>query len=205
MLSLGAQHPEAGDELGGRAVRESRLNGLSTWKRVADYRIYLYALLGFAAYFAVDQSRLDGGEPRRAGVLVHAAAFSVYSLLTGHLLANMPRAGSLPVVIGGPVLALHLVGINHQLRAWDRRDFDRYFRWLFAGAVILGWLTGVALTPGKESLILVTGLLAGGIIANTMLEKLPTGQRHRLMPFFAGIGIFVAVAWVMRSVPADVP
>ncbi len=166
-----------------------------------QYRIYFYALLGFALYFAVDQSRLDGGGRRVGVVLVHATAFSTYSLLTGYLLANMPRGGSLPIIVGAPVLALHLVGINHQLRDWDRQVFDRYFRWLFAGAVILGWLAGDLFFIDKELLMLVTGILAGGIVANTMLEKLPAGQRHKLLPFFTGVGIFVAVAWVMRSLP----
>ncbi len=166
-----------------------------------QYRIFFYALLGFALYFAVDQSRLEGGERKTGVVLVHAMAFSGYSLLTGYLLANMPRGGSLPIVVGAPVLALHLVGINHQLRDWDRQAFDRYFRWLFAGAVIVGWTAGDFLNVSKEFLMLVTGILAGGIVANTMLEKLPAGQRHKLLPFFAGVTIFVAIAWVMRSLP----
>ena len=166
-----------------------------------QYRIYFYALLGFALYFAIDQSRLDGGERKTGTILVHATAFSVYSLLTSYLLANMPRGGSLPIVIGAPAMALHLIGINHQLRDWDKEAFDRCFRWLFAGAVILGWMAGDLLIVDKELLMLVTGVLAGGIVANTMLEKLPAGQRHKLLPFFAGVTIFVAIAWVMRSLP----
>ena len=42
---------EAGTELGGRAVRESRLAGLSTYKRVADYRIHQIAELASVSVF----------------------------------------------------------------------------------------------------------------------------------------------------------
>jgi dimethylamine/trimethylamine dehydrogenase len=42
---------EAGTELGGRALRESRLAGLSTYKRVADYRIHQIADLASVSVF----------------------------------------------------------------------------------------------------------------------------------------------------------
>ena len=51
---------EAGAQLGGRVLRESRLPGLATWKRVADYRL---AQLGkLPAVQAFTESRLDAAQ-----------------------------------------------------------------------------------------------------------------------------------------------
>lgn len=57
---------EAEAEMGGRAVRESRLSGLSAWRRVADHRIY--ALEQSANVSLYLHSRLDAKEVLELGI-----------------------------------------------------------------------------------------------------------------------------------------
>ncbi|MDD9883635.1 MAG: FAD-dependent oxidoreductase [Gammaproteobacteria bacterium] len=51
---------EAGAQLGGRVLRESRLPGLATWKRVADYRLAQLGKLPAVQVFT--ESRLDAAQ-----------------------------------------------------------------------------------------------------------------------------------------------
>ncbi|WP_397541920.1 oxidoreductase [Roseovarius salis] len=51
---------EAGSEVGGRAAVESRLPGLSAWKRVADYRAYQISQMGNVALYL--DSPLSAGD-----------------------------------------------------------------------------------------------------------------------------------------------
>ncbi|MEZ5774938.1 MAG: FAD-dependent oxidoreductase [Hyphomicrobiaceae bacterium] len=62
----GVMLAEAGDRLGGRLIRESRLPGLSTWMRVADYRTGLLSRLANVEVFLA--SPMSAGDIVETGV-----------------------------------------------------------------------------------------------------------------------------------------
>jgi hypothetical protein len=87
------------------------------------------------------------------------------------------------------------------VRKWNSRVFDNYFRWLFALALIIGWSVGTFLAIPKELEIIITGILAGGIITNIMNEELPDQEPHKIRPFIAGVLLITLVTIFMRSLP----
>ena len=127
--------------------------------------------------------------------------FFIYNVLTGYVLANWSRPGIIPVFLAGSVLTMHLLGVNHQMRQWNGRVFDNYFRWLFAVAIIIGWSAGAFLVIPRELEIIVTGVLAGGIITNIMIEEMPSQQPGKIRPFLGGVALIVVVTAFMRSLP----
>lgn len=171
------------------------------WQQVGDHRIYFFALLGFALYYLVDQSRIRRDGRAEKTLWIHGTAFFIYALLVGDLLATMSDGRNLSVVVTACVLSLHLLGVNHQLRTWATRAFDRLFRWWFAVAVMLGWSLGALFSLPMELIMAVNGILAGGIITNVMVEKLPAGNKAKLTPFISGVLLSIGATILLNLFP----
>lgn len=169
------------------------------------YRVFLFALFGFLFYFIVDRYRLPGHPRAELATSVHAASFCFYNALVGYIIPHIPRPGLAPVIVAAAVLGAHLLGINHQLRHWHPRAFDRWFRWLLAASIASGWALAAFTSLPKEMLLAMTGFLAGAMVVNVMMEELPQKEDpRRVVPFLAGIGLFVAVMIFIRSLPHTV-
>ena len=178
-----------------------RVDGVQGIREILDYRVYLYGLLGFVFYYFVDQYKAQKNRKQIGPKILLGSGFFIYSLLTGYILANWSRPGLIPVFLAGSILTLHLLGVNHQVRKWHRRVFDDYFRWLFAIALIIGWGAGIFLDIPREMEIVVTGMLAGGIITNIMNEEIPNRDPYKIVPFIAGVVLITIVAVFTRSLP----
>ena len=169
------------------------------------YRVFLFALFGFLFYFIVDRYRLPGHARAELATSVHATSFCLYNALVGYILPHIPRPGLAPLIVAAAVLGAHLLGINHQLRHWHPRAFDRSFRWLLAASIASGWALATFTSLPKEMLLAMTGFLAGAMVVNVMMEELPQkDDPRRVVPFLAGIGLFFAVMIFIRSLPHTV-
>ncbi len=178
-----------------------RVEGVQGVWEILDYRVYLYGLLGCTFYYFVDQYKAQENRKHIEPEILHGSGFFIYSMLTGYILANWSRPGLIPVFLAGGILTLHMLAVNHQVRTWHSRAFDNYFRWLFALALIIGWAAGIFLDVPKELEIVVTGMLAGGIITNIMNEELPDKEPRKILPFIAGVVLITIVAIFTRSLP----
>lgn len=178
-----------------------RVGGVQGIWEILDYRVYLYGLLGFVFYYFVDQYKAQKNRRHIAAEILYGSGFFIYSLLTGYVVANWSRPGLIPVFLAGGILTLHMLAVNHQMRKWHSRAFDDYFRWLFALALFIGWGAGVFLDIPRELEIVVTGMLAGGIITNIMNEELPDNEPRKILPFIAGVVLITIVAVITRSLP----
>lgn len=167
---------------------------------VARLRLYLFGLLGFLVYFAADRvhARADGG---RVAVVLHGIVFAAYSALVGYLIshAEEARAGYVPHVAVGVVMAVHLFAVDHQLRAWHGAAFDRTLRYVLAAAAVIGWLAGIWHPLSKAALAIWSSILAGGILVNVFSEEFPRGGRGDTRAFLVGVVLVVAVAAVYLS------
>ncbi len=177
------------------------VEGIQGVWEILDYRVYLYGLAGFAFYFFVDQYRILKDRDHLVPEILQGGGFLIYSMLSGYIVANWSRPGLIPVFLAGSILTLHMLAVNYQIRKWNSRVFDRYFRWLFALALIVGWSVGIFLDIPRELEIIITGILAGGIITNVMYEELPDQEPHKIRPFIAGVVVIVIVTQFMRSLP----
>ena len=178
-----------------------RVDGVQGVWEILDYRVYIYGLAGFTFYYFVDQYRSHKEKDHLKPEILHGGGFFIYSMLCGYILANWSRPGLIPVLLAGSILTLHMLAVNYQVRKWNSRVFDNYFRWMFALALIIGWSVGAFLAIPKELEIIITGILAGGIITNIMNEELPDQEPHKIRPFIAGVVLILIVTVFMRSLP----
>jgi len=187
--------PKLSDYTAGIISADSR-----TWE-FSHYRLYLFCLAGFVLYYIIDRYGVRHRVPEYYQVLVHSIGFIFYSLLVGYVIANIPRAGNLPLALGTVAIGIHMLGIDHQVRHWHQTAFDRYLRWLFATTLAIGWAIGVYTELPKEVLMIGTAFLAGGIVTNAMTEELPDKEKGNLLPFLAGITFLLIIAVAIRSLP----
>jgi hypothetical protein len=154
-------------------------------------------------YLAVDRLRYVV-HPEGANVsAILAAGFTLYSLLIGSILASLPRAGVVPYALMLIALAPHFLGVDHQLRHADAMRFDRYYRWLLAVALLIGWLVGLYSELPKAASMAITGFVSGAMLVNAIIEELPREGRSAagLAPFVAGVALFTVLAVLARTLP----
>lgn len=170
----------------------------SGWKFL-DLRLYLISLFGLITYYVVDRSMVFDDDPGLKPVLVMSTGFAFYNLLIGYLIGSYSRAGFFPYGMFAFVMAMHLMGIDHQLRVKHQAVFDRHIRWLLAVALIIGYLVGTFLHLDRAVVIYGTAFLAGGMIINVLTEEFPALEPRRLQYFVIGIVFFILFMMVVTS------
>lgn len=158
-----------------------------------EFRVNLAALVGFTAFYGLEHFAGQGTEPsgasRRA---LHVTGFAIYNLMMGYLLIDWSRnAAGLALYCGA--LGLHFLVTDDGLRRDYGAFWDRAGRWVMAGCLVAG--AGVAsLTPlSLDVLTIVVGLVAGGVVINSVKDELPSAGGGRFLPFAAGAFAYAAL------------
>jgi len=167
---------------------------------VMHYRLYVIALLGLLTYYLSNRLNVPHDGKHHMTLAIHVALFALYNFIVGDLLANVPREGYFPIVLVGTVLALHMLGINHQLRAMYQQRFDMWIRWILALSVLVGWTAGVSFRMETSTLAVLSAFLAGGIIINVMTKELPQRGKGHTRFFIGGVVLFAVMIAMVRSV-----
>ena len=164
------------------------------WTPVLRNQTYLIALAGLVCFFwlgwidkKIEDSEVAAPLRSRRSLLLHIGGYGVYSLQIGLLVARLPRPDLLTLLLTTSVLGLHLMGVDHAVRKSDPEDYDRLLRWVFAGALLLGWVLGAATDQFDTLFMLWSAFTSGGIIITAIREELPTGQRTHFLPFLVGV------------------
>lgn len=165
--------------------------------------VYLVALAGLAAFYGLERmvrasrgrSRESGGPDRaEEGVFwIHIGSFGLYNLLIGYLLLHREEAGPWSLAVYVVAMALHFVTNDFGLREDHKEAYDRRGRWVLAGAVLLGWLLGAALTLPDLAIGVLFALLGGGVVLNVLKEELPEERQSRFGAFALGAAGYAAL------------
>jgi len=162
------------------------------------YRVYTAALIGFVVFFALEnwaaatrperpEGREDRPEQDRPVIYwFHIGGFALYCGLMGYLLREGADNRELSLVPYGIAMFCHFWIVDHSLRAEHGAQYDRSGRWVVAGGILAGW--AVAALQLSSDLVIPTlmGLIAGGVVINSVKEELPEKGQGRFVPFVAG-------------------
>jgi hypothetical protein len=169
---------------------ESELNFL-------DFQMYFLMLAGMSAYLVM--LHLDTSQTRWSVLasafdyLVHGA----YSLLLGYVFVEMASEKDGINALVGIIFAMHLLGMNHVLRAIRTTGFDSAARWAYFLLVLVG--AGLGLTTELPDVFVhsMTAFLAGIILVFVISEELPLKYRGRVPWFLLGAALFIVAMWVI--------
>jgi hypothetical protein len=165
------------------------------------YRLYLIAMIGFLTYLLVDIWSASEDPRVVYWKQIQSSSFCLYNALMGYMLFNMPRTGILPFILATLVLGAHLMGIDHLLYKWHASYYKLILKWLMAISLISGWLVGLTIKLPETFKASSSAFIAGGVLINVITEKLPERKEGHWGPFLVGVGLFVIITVVMRSIP----
>ena len=185
--------PKIGDYTAAIVRREA-----DDWE-VLHYRLYIIALVGMLAYYLSDQLNVRKDARRHVGIVVHVTMFALYNFSIGNLFVQVQREGHMPYIFIGIVLAMHMLGVDNHLRHLYRERFDKWVRWIFAAAVMGGWVTGMFYTLSTATLAVLSAFVAGAILMTVMTEELPERNTRRTWFFVGGICLFTVMMMIVRS------
>ncbi len=143
------------------------------------HHAYLLSLVGLLIFLALasaaraHRERAPGTEapPRiRAAVL---AAFGGYNLLIGVLIGEQPEHRVEPPLLFALAISIHLAGVDFAMRENHLRSYDRLFRYVFAGAVAVGYGLAIATQIPPGPFALAFSFLAGAILTIAMAFEVP--------------------------------
>lgn len=158
-----------------------------------ENHVYLIALVGLSVFYGLErfvrQRRSRGpeteGEPDDVFWL-HIGFFAMYNALIGYLLLHRERPSVVSLAMFFVAMALHFFVNDYGLHEYHGRAYHQYGRWVLAGGVILGLLTGYVVELADLLISVLFAFLAGGVILNVMKEELPSERQSRFWPFAAG-------------------
>lgn len=174
---------------------------------VFSLRVYLAALVGFMAFYALKQMIAKAHRPADAGAAhggegrfrraVHAAGFLAYVWLAGYLAVRSFEEGATPVALYAAALGLHFLSLDytfmHEYGPW----YGRKVRYVFALAPLAGWAVGIFVEFSPFFAAALLGFLSGGIILNAMVSELPKENEARPLAFLLGGALYTALLVIL--------
>ena len=166
-----------------------------------ETHVYVLALVGLTIFYGLDRLAVvsrtadddpgndgRGSEHPAGGVFwLHVVTFALYNGLIGYLLLHREDAGPRGVTLYAVAMGLHFLINDFGLHQHFPTRYRHAGRFVLAAAVLLGWLVGY-LGPSPDPLLIgaLFGLLAGGIVLNTLKEELPEGRDSSFWAFLLG-------------------
>ena len=171
---------------------------------------YLMALLGLATFYGLERVSRRSRQGRRtregtdetdADVASLAIAFyTAYNALIGYLLVHREDGGALELALFAFAMGVHFIVNDHGLRQDHRNFYHRWGRWMVAGAVLLGWVVGLATELAEPAIALLLAFLVGGVILNVLKEELPEERDSRFSAFASGALGYSILLLVVQAV-----
>ena len=170
-----------------------------------DHHVYLIAMVGLVAFYGlelvVQREGPDRDEQEReaneaAVFRLHLGMFTAYNALIGYLLVHRVEQDTRGLLLFAFAYALHFIVNDHGLSSHHRTRYRRTGRWLLSGAVLTGWLVGLAFEVSEAVVHVLFALLAGATILNVLKEELPEERQSRFLPFVGGAFGYAALMLV---------
>ena len=171
---------------------------------LAWYSIHLATMLGFVFFYGLDQFVMGlkpskdrpHSEEKHGGdtaFWVHVGTFGAYAWLVSYLLVDTLEEGGVPIGLYAVAMCLHFLTVSHGLHREYGTLYDRKGAWLLAACSLAGWVNGVIIDLSKPIVAVLLGLVAGGVIVNTLIGELPREKEGRFVPFVCGAVFYSAL------------
>jgi hypothetical protein len=163
-----------------------------------QYGLHLATMLGFLVFYGLDEmvsGKEDDATESSPGFSfwAHMVGFGSYAWITSYLLVRSLDKGDSSLLIYAIAMGLHFLLCAHSLREDHGISYDRIGSRLLAVCSLGGWLCGLLLPLPKHVAVILFGIVAGGVLVNTMLMELPRHQKGKFVPFLIGAAAYAAL------------
>jgi len=168
-----------------------------------EYRVYVAALAGFILFYGLEHmmhwSRLSGRREKPGyGIgdpifLLHISGFALYGGLISYLMVRSIDEKSVPILIYGIAMGLHFLSIDRSMHDEHGGIYDKFGKWILAGAVLISWACGALAEFPKPVVITMLGFVSGGVVMNSMIVELPGEKDGRFLYFCAGAAAYATL------------
>jgi hypothetical protein len=161
------------------------------WPPPAEVRVFGLAMVGFIAFWGLEHmvwrhARRGDYSKARGPLMLYFGGLAAYTWLITYLLVDPIEEGHSLLWLYAVAMVAHFLALSYSLQ----RDFGSYYdsvgAKLLAGAALLGWIVGLLVQLPLDAVVLLAGLVAGGVIMNSILMELPREKEGRFIPFLGG-------------------
>tara|TARA_B100000678_G_scaffold78712_3_gene65147 strand:+ start:1950 stop:2708 length:759 start_codon:yes stop_codon:yes gene_type:complete len=185
-------------ELGAHAATFERATGLGA--AAAEGWVYALSLLGLALFYGIERaivsSRGEGrpdAEPSDGIFWLHIGASGLLVAIIAYLLNHREDTSPIGLALFFGAMVLHFVTADFGARSTHPAIYDRWGRWVLAGATLLGWSTGLLVELPQLAIGGLFAFVGGGIILLVLKEELPEDRQSRFLPFLSGAALYAAL------------
>jgi len=170
----------------------------------AWYSIHLATMLGFVFFYGMEQFVMSAkrkrasiesseGEESRMVFWIHVGVFGVYAWLVSYLLVDSLETGPVRIGFYAVAMGLHFLSVGHGMHREYGTFYEKIGVWVLASCAFAGWVSGMLVTLDKPVVAVLLGIVAGGVIVNTMIEELPREKEGRFIPFVLGAVVYTTL------------
>jgi hypothetical protein len=162
------------------------------------YVLHLATMFGFLIFYGLDEMVAVKHGPEAGSAVgerfwAHILGFGSYAWIVSYLLVRSLDEGQGSLIVYSIAMGLHFFLCAHSLREDHGAGYDRIGRWLLAACSLGGWLSGVLIKLPTTVVVILFGLVAGGVLVNTMIMELPRNQKGKFVPFLIGAVAYAAL------------
>jgi hypothetical protein len=162
------------------------------------YALHIATMFGFVLFYGLDEMvafkrHTEAEASIGEGFWAHMAGFGSYVWITSYLLVRSLEKGESSLLIYALAMGLHFLLCAHSLHEDHGVAYDHVGRWLLVVCSLVGWLCGVFWELPKSTVVILFGIVAGGVLVNTVLMELPRHQKGKFVPFLIGATAYAAL------------
>lgn len=154
-----------------------------------DRHVYLFALLGVLFYQGLQSPNKGSSSSFWASM----AGYTMFNIFVGASLADENNPDIQPLFLFAIAIGLHYFVSDHIMRQDHLYLYDKYGRWLLAGALLVGWLIGYFAQIPSSLIAIVVAFLAGGVLFNVLHFEIPQTQKKTNFAFIFGALIYAVI------------
>ena len=165
--------------------------------KILDYGIHAATMLGFVVFYGLevlvirshdeaDRQRRREADHAHSLFRIHMVAFAAYAWIVSYLLVRSLEETALSLSFYAAAMIMHFLCLAHSLREEHGALYDRIGAWLLAASCVAGWGCGMAFVLPEPAIGVLLGVVAGGIMVNTMILEIPREKEGRFVPFLLG-------------------
>ena len=169
---------------------------------LVDSGVFLLALTGFVIFYGLKrwcrEEQGKGEKNIRRSFFISIGSFSIMNAVITFTMPERISVDMITAIVFTLAIGLHFAIIDIEHEAHDSKLFNRWGRYMLAGALVIGW--GLGLIIGEHGVVaaaFLSSFLAGLVLMNVFHYELSEVSDSRFGAFLIGISSGTALLLIV--------